>query len=175
MSKEQVDALLNKAQAAFEPAHYSAMLTRVGGIVGTAAEEVARVVPASPNGRPLPLFYTLNGKPSKFKTEKQRGFFFWALKNGVIKVPYVRSGKLANSITHSVTLIDNGAEIRVGTNDSNSGKFKAQYVLGEPGVQSHYHEITGWINLASELAKHDAQFMQLAVDELHKSMDDLIK
>jgi hypothetical protein len=171
MSKEQVDALLNKAQAAFEPAHYNAMLMRVGGVVGTAGEIVARAVPASPNGRPLALFYTLDGKPSKFKTEKQKKYFFWALKTGVIKVPYVRSGKLTNSITHSVKLVDDGAEIRVGTNDNNNGKGKAKYVLGEPGEQSHYHEETGWMNLASELEKHDSEFMTLAVDELTKSVD----
>ena len=163
---KEVDDLLARARKLFEPAQYNAMLLRVGGIVGTAAEQVARQVPPSPGGRPLALFYTLNGKPSKFKTEKQRGYFFWAIRNGAIRLPYQRSGKLASSITHSVKLVGNGAEIRVGTNDTANGKGKAQFVLGEPGVQSHYHEQTGWINLASEEQKHDAQFMQIAADNI---------
>lgn len=163
---EALNKLLDKVQRLFDPAEYVAMLFRVGGKVGTLAENYARVVPPIPNGRPLSLYYTLNGKPSKFKTEKQRKFFFWALRTGAIKVPYVRSGKLVNSITHTVTLQDKGVIIRVGTNDTNNGKGKAKFVIGEPNVQNHYHQQTGWMNLASELKRHDAEYMSLAINEI---------
>ena len=35
--------------------------------------------------------------PQPFKTARQRRWFFYALKNGLITVPYARTGRLANS------------------------------------------------------------------------------
>lgn len=35
--------------------------------------------------------------PQPFKTAKQRKWFFWALSEGIIEVPYRRTGKLASS------------------------------------------------------------------------------
>ena len=40
---------------------------------------------------------TQSGKAQPFKTERQRKYFFWALDQGIIVVPYPRTGRLANS------------------------------------------------------------------------------
>ncbi len=54
----------------------------------------------------------------RFKTAKQRKYFFWALSNGVIQVPYVRSGKLGQSWNTRVTETGSGMRGEIGTNMS---------------------------------------------------------
>lgn len=51
-----------------------------------------------------------------FKSAKQRRYFFWALKEGLIQVPYVRTGKLGQSWTWKVTVTGSGLRGEVGTN-----------------------------------------------------------
>lgn len=52
----------------------------------------------------------------RFKTAKQRRYFFWALSNGVIQVPYVRTGKLGQSWNTRVTETGSGMAGTIGTN-----------------------------------------------------------
>ena len=52
----------------------------------------------------------------RFKTAKQRRYFFWAVSNGVIQVPYVRTGKLGQSWTWKITTTANGLRGEDGTN-----------------------------------------------------------
>ena len=54
--------------------------------------------------------------PKMLRTEKQRRYFFWALKEGLIQVPYVRTGKLGQSWTWKVTTTASGLRGDVGTN-----------------------------------------------------------
>ncbi len=54
--------------------------------------------------------------PKMLRTAKQRRYFFWALAQGIIKVPYVRSGKLGQSWTWDVTTSGDGVHGKVGTN-----------------------------------------------------------
>lgn len=54
--------------------------------------------------------------PQMLRTEKQRRYFFWALRNGIIQVPYVRRGKLGQSWTTNVTATGNSLHGIVGTN-----------------------------------------------------------
>lgn len=74
-------------------------------------------------------------KPQPFKTEKQRRFFFWALDNGIIIVPYPRTGLLANSWRArqegwSHWVLENSAAY-------------AHLVVGK-GQQARYHEGHWW-------------------------------
>lgn len=93
--------------------------------------------PPSPGGRPQP-----------FKTEKQRRYFFWAMRAGVIQVPYRRTGTLGRKWTTSVS--PDGRVGKVGNNtpyarvvqDSSYEKY------------SHYHQATGWIT-AQEVARNE--------------------
>jgi hypothetical protein len=71
-----------------------------------------------------------------FKTDKQRRWFFWALNNGMISVPYQRTGRLANSWGIS----------RVGWSDyavRNSAPYSA-IVIGK-STQSKYHLGHWWV------------------------------
>ena len=51
-----------------------------------------------------------------FKSAKQRRYFFWALKQGVITVPYVRTGKLGQSWNTHVDETGSGMYGKIGTN-----------------------------------------------------------
>jgi len=54
----------------------------------------------------------------RFKSARQRKYFFWAVKQGIITVPYVRSGKLGQSWTTRIDTTATGMYGRVGTNMS---------------------------------------------------------
>ncbi len=70
----------------------------------------------------LSLHDDLTDYPSKstgkvrFKTARQRRYFFWAVKNGVIQVPYARTGKLGQSWNTQVTEAGIGMYGKIGTN-----------------------------------------------------------
>jgi hypothetical protein len=53
---------------------------------------------------------------TRFKTARQRRYFFWALRTGVIQVPYVRTGKLGQSWTWKITTTGSGLRGEDGTN-----------------------------------------------------------
>ena len=52
----------------------------------------------------------------RFKSAKQRRYFFWALREGFIQLPYHRKGKLGQSWTWRITSTGNGLRGQVGTN-----------------------------------------------------------
>lgn len=54
--------------------------------------------------------------PRMLRTAKQRRYFFWALKQGIIQVPYTRTGKLGQSWTWEITQTSAGLRGVVGTN-----------------------------------------------------------
>jgi len=72
----------------------------------------------------LSLHDDLTDYPSKstgkvrFKSAKQRRYFFWALKQGVITVPYVRTGKLGQSWNTHIDETGGGMYGKIGTNMS---------------------------------------------------------
>lgn len=112
-----------------------------------------------PSGKELPAIYTLtNAKgetyQSKFKTVKQRRFFFWAVKNKKIRVPYMRgrgrSEQLGASITSKVTRSGQVWTITLGTDVS-----YAIYVIGDPPDQSAYHAGT-WTPLSEDVMSSEA-------------------
>ena len=54
--------------------------------------------------------------PNMLWTAKQRRYFFWALKKGLITVPYVRTGKLGQGWSWKVSTEANGLHGTVGNN-----------------------------------------------------------
>lgn len=68
-----------------------------------------------------------------FKTARQRRYFFWALANGVIQVPYVRTGKLGQSWTWRIENTSSGLRGTVGTNMNYAKWVQAQ------GTQARIH------------------------------------
>ena len=51
-----------------------------------------------------------------FKSDRQRRFFFAALREGLIQVPYRRTGTLGRSWTTRIDVTANSIEGRIGTN-----------------------------------------------------------
>ena len=70
---------------------------------------------------------------ARFKSAKQRRYFFWALKNGVISVPYVRTDKLGQSWTWKIDTTSSGLRGTVGTNQPS-----ARWVQNAE-LQAHIH------------------------------------
>jgi len=68
-----------------------------------------------------------------FKTARQRRYFFWALKKGVIQVPYQRTGKLGQSWTWKVDTTAHGLRGEIGTNMSYAHWVQRQ------GTQARIH------------------------------------
>lgn len=71
-------------------------------------------------------YHLLGDNPPPFYSEKQKRFFFWALRNGVITVPYARTGALAAAWQESVESLGDAVVGHVW-NDSPI----AQLVMGE--------------------------------------------
>lgn len=90
-------------------------------------------------------------KPQPFKTAKQRRFFFWALANGIITVPYRRTGRLANSWSARQNSLGNWSI-------ANSTSY-AHWVV-DRSSQSGYHAGNWWI--AQDII--DAEVPQLTKD-----------
>lgn len=79
--------------------------------------------------------------PQPFKTARQRAYVLWALKNGIIEIPYRRGmspGSQAVGRRWTVEFRDGGLTAAVGNN--------ASYVryLHDAEQQSAYHQTTGW-------------------------------
>ena len=56
--------------------------------------------------------------PKMLRTAKQRRWFFWALKEGKISIPYARSGKLGQSWNTHIDETGSGMYGKIGTNMS---------------------------------------------------------
>lgn len=72
----------------------------------------------------------------QFVSEKQRRFFFWALSEGIITVPYRRTRNLANSWSRTVAAMPGGV---VGDVGSNSGHAPYNRRVQDRTVQARIH------------------------------------
>jgi hypothetical protein len=86
-----------------------------------------------------------------FKSEKQRRFFFAALRDGLIQVPYRRTGTLGRSWTTRIDVTVNSIEGRIGTNIIYAPwvQDKGQQAMIHQGrwqtVQDTLERLTNWI------------------------------
>ena len=85
---------------------------------------------------------------SKFKSRKQQGYFFWAMASGKITLPYKRIGKLQQEITTESTVNGNEVIGRIGT-----AIAYAPYVIGDDTQQAPIHKGRWW-QLADEVEKN---------------------
>ncbi|KPJ95378.1 MAG: hypothetical protein AMJ53_02840 [Gammaproteobacteria bacterium SG8_11] len=114
----------------------------------------------------VPSYPVASRKPQPFKSDKQRRFFFWALRSGRISVPYRRTGTLGRSLTigqpgniKEVRKLGQGVEGQFGTRT----KY-APMVIGQRS-QARYHQGTWWtLNEAGKKARPDINrlFAQMA-------------
>lgn len=142
-----VDAALNRLGAITGRGALQPILLRAGKAAAAAAEGVAVTYP-KPSGKPLPLYYTRQDKngrsyKSKFKSQAQQGLVMALARAGLIPRP--RTGLLGRSITSRVEADGNVVIVYVGTNIP-----YAPPVIGQPPVQSHYHQ-GSWTPMADNL------------------------
>jgi hypothetical protein len=120
----------------------------------------AREYPPSPSGRPQ--------FPTGFNSEKQRKYFFWALRKGEIDVPY-RRGQSPNSENlqqrWSVSFRSAGLVGVVGNNAS-----YARLVQG-PERQAQYHKRTGWKTTTRILEEERRFVMSILSDALEADLE----
>lgn len=161
----EVRELLEKAGVVFleGTAVYADILEGAGRKVGAKAEELAGEYPDQPR-RPLNPYYTRTNAAgdtyqSKFKTQKQQGYFFASLADGDITLPYRRTGFLGASITSDVEVTANGVIVEVG-----SPLKSAPLVIGGPDEQSYYHLETGWEPLGEQLDEGSDVLLNVFVD-----------
>lgn len=105
-------------------------------------------------------------RPQPFKTAKQRAFFFWALANNVIEVPYRRGqspGSEDLGPSWTVKGMKGGLQQVVG-NDTSYGPL-----VQDPNMQTTYHQETGWQttdDVIEEKEKEALREIQKAVDRI---------
>lgn len=118
---------------------FNRILLYAGKRVGLEGERVAAIYPPA-SGKPLPRVYVRQRKGggtfvSKFKSDKQQGYFWWAFNNGELDVPYGRTGQLGRSITSEARLVGDGVEVAVGTNLP----YAPQVIGNRETQQAQYH------------------------------------
>ena len=75
-------------------------------------------------------------QPQPFKSVAQRNWFFWALKNGIIQVPYVRTRNFTNSWEVSPSGAQ-GLTVDVGTSLAHAPLLKSERM-------AMYHRVQGY-------------------------------
>lgn len=91
----------------------------------------------------------IRGRKAVFKTLKQRRYFFWALRNGIIQVPYRRTVTLGRRWTTKITESGNTITGKVGNNTR-----YARIVQGPAGEQSREMAARRWQGADKVLAKN---------------------
>lgn len=166
----KMEELLTQISQVIDGDKRQSLFEYIGKKVGDKGEEAVSAYAPLPNGRPLALYYLLNGKRSKFKSKKQQGWFFSSLKKGRFTLPYKRSGELGRSITSKVTATADGVQVLIGTTPN--VESWAKYVIGSEEQQSHYHAQSGWQPLSEDVAHALPAILQEAQDATDKWMAD---
>lgn len=105
--------------------------------------------------------------PQPFKTEKQRRYFFYALRKGLIEVPYIRRVNINSQDMRAnweVKPLDNGFTQVIGNPISYS-----KYVHGNT-EQNHYHKVTGWKTVAQIAKSMEPRIVQIVSAEVAKDL-----
>ena len=131
---------------------------RGNGWIVEAGNEAARTLE-----RNLAKYPPVRRKKQPFKTAKQRRFFFAALADGRIRVPFQRTGNLGRSWRAGVVMTGGGMTITVGNTTA-----YAPYVQGSQ--QSGYHR--GNWKTVSELSQDEER---VVVSIFDKQVDQVIR
>lgn len=121
---EGLDALLSKLTKLSETRHLTNGLKLVAAhIVGI-----------------LQKYPAVSRRPQKFKTAKQRRYFFWALKAGKIEVPYRRGASPGSRNLKQRWRVVVETPTRVVA--ENNSPYAV--LVHKAGSQAFYHKVTGW-------------------------------
>lgn len=121
------------------------------GAMGAAVRFLHGQLPPYPGPAP-------KGEAAKHWTDKQRRFFFAALRRGQIKVPYVRTGTLGRSFTERVTVEPGAVVGELGTNLSYAPwvvgpRYPGEQIGGRQRWQARIHAGRWW-RLDNEFAQN---------------------
>jgi len=105
-------------------------------------------------------------RPQEFVSDKQRRYFFWALREGIIEVPY-RRGQSPGSedIQQAWNVKPEGWSRVIVGNDTTYGPL----VQGA-GTQTAYHQQTGWKTEDQGMKEGEAEVLNL----IKKKVDQIL-
>ena len=107
------------------------------------------------------------GVKQPLKTERQRRYFFWALKAGKIQVPYQRgSSPGSRNLKQQWRVV-----VETPTRVVAENKTKYARLVQKAGEQSFYHKQNGWITDEEALAKA----RPLAVTVIRQRVDKILQ
>jgi hypothetical protein len=92
-----------------------------------------------------------------FQSDRQRKWFFWALRTGVIKVPYVRTRNLGHRWAVASEAYN---QVRIGNNAPG-----AQYVM-DADKQSKFMSASGWPTVQAVAKRERAKVIEIIEREL---------
>lgn len=100
-------------------------------------------------------------KPQPFKTDKQRRYVMWALKNGVLSFPYKRGGSGSQRLGARWTIVftNNG----LGAIISNNASYAA--MVQKEGAQVSYHD-GNWQTDQDAIDEKSGEIVQAIEDEI---------
>jgi hypothetical protein len=133
---------------------------KAGLAIGAAyVKRIMAEYPPSPGGRPQ--------FPNGFKTKKQQRYFFWALKNGAIEVPYRRGVSPQSETLGRKWTIEgrHGGMTRVVSNNASYGP-----IVHSAELQAAYHETTGWITDEEAMEKAEPKTQGFIVERLKQEI-----
>ena len=100
-----------------------------------------------------------------FKTDKSRRFFFWALRNGKIEVPYRRGSSPGSERLSAKWTVQPQAQGLVQVVGNNASY--AQLVQG-PQNQTAYHADTGWPTTEKVIEQERSTVIQYLVQAIER-------
>ena len=113
--------------------------------------------------RVVRLYPRKSSRRQPFRTAKSRRYFFWALRQGIIQVPYVRTLRLKNA--WQIETVNNGLTQIV----ANVGVSYNALVQGA-GAQANYHRFTGWKTEKQVAREETPEVIRLATAGLQKDL-----
>lgn len=160
LNTPDIDSMLQTLRVA-SPSNYRNVVLLVAKRVGIKMESMIPPYPQAKK-RTLKKRYTRVNKKgesyqSAFKTSKEQGYVFWALKQHII--PYKRTGLLGQSLNSEVKVTDDSVLISVGTNRSS-----APQVIDENN-QADIHKGTWW-TLQETYRKGQGEISEFAQQQL---------
>jgi hypothetical protein len=88
---------------------------------------------------------------STFSSDKQRRYFFWALRQGIITVPYQRRGR-SSGVQSAWELHGSGKEIKITNGDE-----AAKWLYSE--MQANLNRMVGWMRVSQIIDKYTKQIV----------------
>jgi hypothetical protein len=94
-----------------------------------------------------------------FESERQRRWFFWALRSGRIQVPYQRTGALGRAWR----IVRSSGDVRILTNEAPAARY-----IFERGTQSRMMKMIGWKTVSYWLQRYRSEIGRVALANVRR-------